>query len=299
MKTLILGSTVLDMVIRVERLPNMQEDINTKSLKLTLGGMAFNVYQILNEFQCDSVLGSAIGTGMFADIVEKLLKEKGIAPFVKIQEQDNGCCMCFVDKSNDRTFVAHHGAEYKFDEKWYENLNFNEFDMIYVSGLEIEEDTGIEMVNFLVQKNRPIFFAPGPRLLSIDKFIFKKILSITKILHLNEQEAKQLSGCEDIKESGYQLHRQHGCNVVITMGEKGAYLFENEICEVIDGVKANVQDTIGAGDSHAGGILSGLSMNMSLKNAVVFANHIASKVVEIEGTDISFASFEKIKEDFR
>ena len=38
--TLILGSTVIDMIVRVPHLPVTQEDLNTRSMTMALGGCA-------------------------------------------------------------------------------------------------------------------------------------------------------------------------------------------------------------------------------------------------------------------
>ena len=50
---------------------------------------------------------------------------------------------------------------------------------------------------------------------------------------------------------------------------------------------AKVKDTIGAGDSHAGGLLAGLSANWPLVDAIRLGNAIASYVVERSGGDCS------------
>ena len=59
-------------------------------------------------------------------------------------------------------------------------------------------------------------------------------------------------------------------------------LITNDVT-IIDGFKVQVKDTIGAGDSHTGGILAGLSCNLNLKDSIYLANKIASIVVSKEG----------------
>ena len=49
--TLILGSTVIDMIVRVPHLPVTQEDLNTRSMTMALGGCAYNVARMLRLFQ--------------------------------------------------------------------------------------------------------------------------------------------------------------------------------------------------------------------------------------------------------
>lgn len=49
--TLILGSTVIDMIVRVPHLPVTQEDINTRSMTMALGGCAYNAARMLRLFR--------------------------------------------------------------------------------------------------------------------------------------------------------------------------------------------------------------------------------------------------------
>ena len=46
-KVLVIGSTVADVVISVERLPKTGEDVHVKSQSMTLGGCAYNERMLL------------------------------------------------------------------------------------------------------------------------------------------------------------------------------------------------------------------------------------------------------------
>ena len=86
----------------------------------------------------------------------------------------------------------------------------------------------------------------------------------------------------NIKNAGKKLFNITKEPVIITNGNKGAILITNDVT-IIDGFKVQVKDTIGAGDSHTGGILAGLSCNLNLKDSIYLANKIASIVVSKEG----------------
>ena len=57
--------------------------------------------------------------------------------------------------------------------------------------------------------------------------------------------------------------------------------------------KATVVDTIGAGDTHAGGVLAGLASGWELPDAILLGNAVASYVVSHVGGDCA-PSVEKI-----
>ena len=73
MKILVIGSCVLDMVVNVDHLPDKTEDVNCDDVSLSLGGMAYNVYNIVSLFGCEAIFGCPIGKGTFADIVKNML----------------------------------------------------------------------------------------------------------------------------------------------------------------------------------------------------------------------------------
>ena len=53
MKPLILGSTVVDVILRLPRLPRSQESCNIYHQDLRLGGCAFNASEALRRFGAD------------------------------------------------------------------------------------------------------------------------------------------------------------------------------------------------------------------------------------------------------
>jgi len=287
MKTLIIGTTCIDMIMNVPFLPVSQQDVNTTSCQLAMGGMAYNVYRSLEICGCDVTLASPIGTGRWADTMRSLLKEKNVEPFVVVEDNDNGVCLCFVEDNGERTFISHHGAEYTFDKKWFDKLDFDQIDRIYVGGLEVEEPTGESLVEFVQEKGKEILFAPGPRINSIPSDRFERIMNLKPIIHVNDLEALDLAKKDTIEEAAEEIYRRTGKMVVITCGEKGAYLKDEKYSELIPSTPCKVVDTIGAGDSHAGAILACLQYGIDHKKAVAFANSVSARVVEHKGAGVS------------
>lgn len=305
-KTLVIGSTVLDVIIGVNALPTTQGDTHTTSHKMSLGGCAFNVSEIFRQSKTPYVLCSPVGSGIFGDYVEKKLTEKNIPIFVKTPDIENGCCYCFVEESGERTFISHHGAEYLFSKEWVKNLDLSDFDSAYICGLEIEEKTGSEIVSWLediASYNLKIFFAPGPRLTKIDKNLLNRIFALNPIIHLNEVEAYEFSNQGDVFESGKYINSFSKASVVITLGEKGCFYLdaskkdniETGIVPVNQDKKTVVVDTIGAGDSHIGALICAIKRENSLKDACKLANSVSEAVVSVAGASLSDSDFANLK----
>ena len=225
----------------------------------------------------------------------KELKKKGISSPIPSPDMDNGCCYCFVEKSGERTFISYHGAEYLFQKDWFNLIDTEEIDSVYICGLEIEETTGSNVVEFL-EKNPEltVFFAPGPRLTVIDPALVNRIYNLSPILHLNETEALEVSQKSSVSEAGAYLYSKTHNTVIITLGEKGCYYFDGATEEIVPPVPTAQADTIGAGDSHIGSVIACLKKGDSLHDAIAKANRVSSAVVATSSAILPDEEFAKL-----
>ena len=298
-KTLIIGSAVCDIVIRLDHLPVRSEDINFYHQDLSLGGCAFNVCDCLRHFGASFVPFFPVGSGIYGRFVEEGLRKRGIVSFCPPVEEENGCCYCLVEPDGERTFLCYHGAEYLFQEEWFSMLEESgeaeRIDSVYVCGLEIEERTGETVLSFLERhRDWRIFFAPSARICQIRKEWMDRMLDLGPVLHLNEDEAMRYTGAKTVKEAGNRLSCRTKNTVLVTCGARGCAIFEpEEDAKWVEPFPArDGGDTIGAGDSHIGSVIALLKKGCSMEEAVRGANRIASAVVGVKGALLSDKQFE-------
>ena len=119
-----------------------------------------------------------IGTGIYADFVRQQLAQRHHAPFFPDSEEANGCCYCFVEDDGERTFLALHGAEYHFKKSWFDLLEKEDIDTVYICGLEIEEESGTYIIDYLkAHPDMTIYFACGPRTVSYTHLCYAFLLT--------------------------------------------------------------------------------------------------------------------------
>lgn len=295
-KILVIGSTVVDVIINVDKLPTSKGDIHIKSQTASLGGCAYNVSDTIRNFDVPNILFSPIGEGIYGDFVTNALKKKGLKCPIPRVSKDNGCCYCFVEESGERTFVSYHGAEYLIYKKWLENVDMEEVSSIYICGLEIEEKTGEEIVEFLEEHtDKPIFFAPGPRINVIKEELLDRIYALNPIIHLNDDEITAYFEDNDVLSAMKKMYDLTKNTVIVTRSANGADWYDKDGLGHADAVKAKtVVDTIGAGDSHIGAIMACLYHGMSMKEAIETANKVSSAVVSVKGATLSKERFDEI-----
>ena len=294
-KVLVIGSAVADVIIDLEdHLPRTGEDIHVRSQKIRLGGCGFNTYDILRHFHVPSIPFFPTGRGAYGDFVLSSLAERGIFSPIPRPDEENGGYYCFIEPDGERTFISYHGAEYRFRKEWFRLLCTEDIHSVYFCGLEIEEDTGDVILDFL-EKNRdiPSWFAPGPRLTRIRPRLLERILALHPILHLNKTESMQCTSTASVQDAARALYQKTQNAVIITLGSDGCCLYEgpNHPPLHIPAVPALQRDTVGAGDAHIGAVMAGVYQGHSLTEAVRIANHISSKVVETAGANLSTEEF--------
>ena len=118
--------------------------------------------------------------------------------------------------------------------------------------------------------------------------LLKQIWLITP----NEIEAETITGVTitDIPsaERAAALIQERGVkNVIITLGETGAFIKSEDFTGLIPGVKVIPVDTTAAGDVFNGALAVAISERKELKDAVVFANIAASISVTRMGAQAS------------
>ncbi len=211
---------------------------------------------------------------------------------VLISDAANGCCYCIVDKNGNRTFLAVHGTEYRFKKEWFDALDMQEYTDAYVCGLEIEDETGDVIVDFIKQNPQlNVYFAPSARILHIPEPLMDDLLDCSPILHLNRAEASMflhargLIDSEEMEPSDLcrRLYARTRNIVIITDGENGAYAFDGEQDCYVPAYPANAIDGTGAGDSHIGTVMAMRMKGCSLETALRTAAFASARVVSQSG----------------
>ena len=82
--------------------------------------------------------------------------------------------------------------------------------------------------------------------------------------------------------------------IIITDGEHGSSLYDGEHLQHAKSIKADVVDTIGAGDSHIGAFMASRKLGYSYIKSLEIANQVSAKVVGLKGSLLSSDVFRQI-----
>lgn len=304
---LVIGSACVDVIISLHHLPRTQEDLHPTGHTLSLGGCAYNTASAIRLFGAPVTLISPVGSGLYGEFAARELEKKGFPAAIRVPDQENGCCYCLVEAGGERTFLSWHGAEYTFQKSWMDAFDNASFDMVYICGLEIEEPTGYELIEYLERyPKRELFFAPGPRGIFIEKEKMKRLYALHPVLHINESEALALSGESakkpepaygetPIERAARILLSETGNTVIVTLGEQGSFCLEQGgRSYYVPAVPAQTVDAIGAGDSHIGAVMACLSLGRPMRDAIETAGRMAAAVVGVRGSTLTEKEFQTV-----
>lgn len=285
MKVLVMGAAVIDIIIQLEQLPSSGQDVMAEHKETIVGGCAYNVSNILKQLKIEHDLFVPVGSGAYADVIRKQLQEDQYDIMLEDDSQDNGWNLSIVEQDGERTFITVPGIEVNWKREWFERIDIQEYDYIYVSGYELEGASGQVIIDALENKKEScqIIFDPSPRVRYIDQHTLTKVLGMGTILHLNRMELRELTGEQTTSGAVKKAYGMTNGPVIVTLGNEGTLYYTAEGSEVLSGKKVTVVDTIGAGDSHTGACIAGLAAQLPLREACLLGNEIAALVVQQQG----------------
>lgn len=298
-----IGTINLDYIIDCQHLPSPKESILCKDVTLMLGGKGANQIAAVGRLGAENMFISMVGENDPNNAI--LLKDLewagvntdfiGIAP-----ETSSGCAFVCVEESGQNTIIIHTAAN-SFITPAVIDKNKQCFALADVCMTEfgIPLETCEYSMKLAKENDCMTIVNPAPYA-EISNSFYRYIDVITP----NEIEAADFCGFavadeKSASEACAFFHSKGVKNVVITMGNLGAYVSDGKKQLMIPSHKVNAIDTSGAGDSFNGGFAYACSLKKDIFTAARFANAVASISVQRKGTARSMPTLSETEKIFR
>jgi fructokinase len=244
------------------------------------GGAPANVASAIAKLGGKSFFIGCVGKDPFGTFLINTLKE-GKVDVSLAQRSDTFTTLAFVSIADDgeRDFVFSRGAdkELKHDIR-IKNLFKDQIVHFGAAtsflGGSLEEAYSLYLKE-AISHNSFICFDPNFRgdlwKGSEDMFVQKCVPFIKKsaLCKFSLEEAKLLSGKEDVKEACTVLHKLGTKIITVTLGGEGTYLSTPTVQKIIPSIKVKPVDTTGAGDAFIGCLLKQISLTDNLDSLLV------------------------------
>ncbi|MFS0661711.1 ribokinase [Niallia alba] len=299
MGILVIGSFMMDLIVRTPRAPQNGETIIGKNFSQLPGGKGANQAVAAARLGGKVIMAGKVGSDEFGKrALSTLMKEKVDIQHIQ-QDSKNPTGIGFItleENGNNRIIVVP-GA----------NLNFKIHDLdnikslirnaeIMVLQLEMDLEMIEQAVSYAASFEVPVILNPAPAQPLSDSLL-RKITYLTP----NETEAEILTGVkinslQDAEEAGKILLEKGVKNVIITLAEKGSLIVtEKETCHV-PSYHVDLVDSVAAGDSFNGALAVGISSGKPLQEVVKFANAVGALTVTKEGAIPSLPRLEEVND---
>ncbi|WP_411679612.1 ribokinase [Clostridium thailandense] len=302
----ILGSINMDLVLRVDRMVKSGETILSKDYKKISGGKGANQAVAAKRLGCNVCFIGKVGDDENGYQLMKVLEKDqiDISNIKYSKSSPTGMAIITVDDSGSNSIIVIPGANMEISEKDIEEAE----EIIKNSKLLIAQfETPLEStINaFRVAKANGVttILNPAPA-----KKVPDELLKLTDIIIPNETEAFDLTGVkvEDIEgvKKAAKVFVEKGVKfVIITLGERGAALLDDEKLSIVQAHKVKVIDTTAAGDSFIGALASKLQSEdkidfETIERAIKFSNKVSSIVVQRQGAQPSLPHLEEVISEY-
>jgi adenosine kinase len=315
-KVVILGSIAFDYIMGFEEnfvnavsidleKGAYQSTVTAKDKFQHFGGVAGNIcynFGLLNLGSTRAHVFCSVGKDF-----ESLGYKDHISKFenveVDLDIQDNlftAACYIVNDIRANQMIIFHGGALDKCQEIDLRERIKDPSEYLYAINSTQSVEAMIRFQDQLYELQIPIIFDPGQVTPLFAKELLAKAIEKTEILIGNQYEIKQIENKLD--KNVNEIIKQVSA-IIITKGEEGSQLIykdEHKIYQIdIPICKAEkIVDTTGAGDGYRAGVLTGLSLGMTLLDSCRFGSVIGSFVVETSGPQTHFYDLKDVKKRF-
>ena len=273
-----LSGIVIDLVHRVDHLPAPGEEVETADFVMTAGG-GFNAMVAAKRMGVPVTYGGMLGQGVLADLAVRHLTDEGIAVAGwRRAPMDQGSCAVIVDRTGERSFISHHGAERQVDPRHLEELGAPSYEYALLTGYSLykNESASAFLPWLATLGERPLlFFDPGPTVANIPRTALDAVLARANWISANAREAQVLTGDPEPSRAAAQLAKDRA-GAMVRVGADGCWLAQQGNTRHIRGFEVRCIDSNGAGDTHDGAFLAALISGAEALEAAVLANAAAA-----------------------
>jgi ribokinase len=294
----VVGSSNTDMIIKVDRLPAPGETVIGGEFSTAAGGKGANQAVAAARAGAEVSFIGRVGDDMFGEQALEGFAEDGIdvSHVLRDATAPSGVALIFVDEGGENSIAVASGANAKLTAA---DIAVAGDAIASADVLVMQLETPLETVQaaaaMATENGVRVILNPAPA-----QPLSDEILCNVSILTPNESEAELLTGIQVEDDAGAAaaaraLAARGVGTVILTLGSRGAFVFESDRGELVPGFEVRAVDTTAAGDVFNGSLAVGLAEGKPLAEAVRFANAAAALSVTKLGAQPSAPTLSEIE----
>ncbi len=286
-KICVVGSSNIDQISYVEKIPGDGETVFGSSYQMGFGGKGANQAIMASLLGAETYMITCLGEDVYADMTIENYKKNNInIDYLQIVSGSSGVAPIWVDESGQNRIIVISGSNDHIDaEKAIQALSEIKDLKIIVGQFEIPLEVTERVFSFAKENNITTILNPAPA-----KIPSENLLSLTDWFIPNEVEFATISKMDAfIDENLIKYGNSLSGNLIVTLGDKGATTIDKDSVIKIPAPSVKAVDTTGAGDAFVGAFAYGLASDLTPQDAIKLAIDRASNSVTKPGTQISYS----------
>jgi len=293
----VVGSLNMDLIARVPHLPRPGETVIARDFHTAPGGKGANQAVAAAKLGASVAMIGRVGGDTYGNVLLNNLRQAGVEVEHVIVDPEavTGMALITLDDAGQNTITVVSGANMRLST---EDIDAAEGIIRSSQVLLLQLESPLPVVRHAVasawRHGITVVLNPAPA-----RPLPQEILERADYLIPNESEASLLSGVEvtdlsTAQAAARKLHQQGAKSVVLTLGEKGAFLADGKVEAHIPGFRVEVVDTTAAGDAFVAAFAVALASGQELKEAVRFANGAGALTVTKLGAQPSLPTYQEV-----
>lgn len=283
----VLGSFMMDLVSRANRLPDSGETVIGNSFMTNAGGKGANQAATIAKLNESVTFAGAVGNDDFGKEAKTILDEVGVnTKFLKAKEGvATGVGCVSVDSAGNNRIIVVPGANLEFSKDDFNDISDQiEKAKLLMLQLEMDLEMTSSAIEFAYKKNVPILLNPAPAVQLSDQLLSKITYLTPNETELGLLTNRKIETTKDVFSAAKVLVEKGVKNVIVTLGDKGAIWVDQEMHTTESpSFKVEALDTVAAGDSFNGALAIGVLQKHSKEEILEFANKVGALTVTKQG----------------
>ena len=285
-KICVIGSSNIDQIAYTKNIPADGETLFGDSFQMGFGGKGANQAVMAGLLGADVYMITCLGDDVYKEMTINNYEANNVnTDHIQLVKGASGVAPIWVDATGQNRIIVIPGANNEIDaQKAISSIEEIGDISVLVGQCEIPMEVNHEVFQYAKSNSVTTIFNPAPA-----KKLEREFLEHISWLIPNENEFELISGMEPNDDNFLKFNEEIPCNLIVTLGEKGAVLVDENKTHYFDAPSLNAIDTTGAGDSFIGTFAYELSESNSPESCIKKAVEKASQSVTKKGTQSSYS----------
>ena len=285
-KICVIGSSNIDQIAYTQNIPADGETLFGDSFQMGFGGKGANQAVMAGLLGADVYMITCLGDDVYKEMTINNYEANNVnTDHIQLVKGASGVAPIWVDATGQNRIIVIPGANNEIDaQKAISSIEEIGNISVLVGQCEIPMEVNHEVFQHAKNNSITTIFNPAPA-----KKLEREFLEHISWLIPNENEFELISGMEPNDDNFLKFNEEIPCNLIVTLGEKGAVLVDENKIHYFEAPTVNAIDTTGAGDSFIGTFAYELSESNSPESCVKKAVEKASQSVTKKGTQSSYS----------